>query len=246
MIKPKPANWAEKLFARYLRGSLRRHFHAVRLHGSLPELRNNVPVLLLPNHGTWWDGFFVHVLNRLFLRRRLYVMMLAEQLRQYPFFRKLGAYGFDPDDRADVLTTLRFTRDLLEDDRQACVTIFPQGELTPVERRPLGFRPGAGWLIRRCKRPLNVLPLAMRVDQLGDEYPVVSLSFGEPMFVDAHESISDSDLEAAVEATLDRLTSAVHGNGPALEPVRDLMRGRKSISERIVEIRRLFGMQRNA
>ena len=39
-------------------------FMKFRCWGELPEIPDHLPLLLLPNHSTWWDGFFVYLLNK--------------------------------------------------------------------------------------------------------------------------------------------------------------------------------------
>lgn len=244
MIEPRYNALADAVFTRYLHGLFRRHFHQIRLLGPLPELRGDLPVLLLPNHSTWWDGFFVHLLNRLFLRRRISLVMLQEQLEKNSLFRSLGAAGFDPGSGRDILAMLRWARATLEADRygRTLLVLYPQGEMHPVDKRPLGVRPGAGWLIQRTRRPVTVLPLAMRVDMLADQRPDVSLAFGDPFVTGPDEKLTDPILEAALEAALDRLTSSVQGNGPELEPTRILVHGRRSVNDWWEGVRRTVGL----
>ena len=85
MIKARPNRAADRLFWLYLRGLLRRHFYALWLVGELPNLKQDQPVLLLPNHHSWWDGFYVYLLNRMRFHRSLYLMMLEEQLFKQDF-----------------------------------------------------------------------------------------------------------------------------------------------------------------
>ena len=57
-------NWsADKIFRIYIFRMLKKHFASVTLFGKLPESDPLLPTLLIPNHNTWWDGFFVYFLN---------------------------------------------------------------------------------------------------------------------------------------------------------------------------------------
>jgi hypothetical protein len=59
MIQAQHAAWADRIFHPYVTWLFKRHFHVVRLLGKIPETNPELPLLLLPNHSTWWDGFFV-------------------------------------------------------------------------------------------------------------------------------------------------------------------------------------------
>lgn len=57
--------------------------------GDLPK--NSLPVLLISNHLSWWDGIWVWQQNRRLWKRAFSVPVLARSLRQWPFLKHLGA-----------------------------------------------------------------------------------------------------------------------------------------------------------
>ena len=77
MIKANPTRWAKFIFHIYVMRLLKRSFHSFNLIGNIPKSDPELPLLLIPNHSTWWDGFFVYLLNDQFLKRELYMMMLV-------------------------------------------------------------------------------------------------------------------------------------------------------------------------
>ena len=184
MIRTQHRLWADIIFQPYLMGLFKRNFHEIRLLGTLPETSDDLPLLLLPNHSTWWDGFFVYLLNKRIFRRTAYLMMLEAQLSKYKFFAKIGAYSIEPENRRGVIESLEYTVELLRR-KMALVAIFPQGQLLPWHTRPLDYKRGVEWILRKYGKPVTVLPLAIRTEFLGEKRPSVFFLFGDIHSFDA-------------------------------------------------------------
>lgn len=178
MIRAQHRPWADLIFQPYLTWMFKRNFHEIRLLGTRPEIPNPLPLLLLPNHSTWWDGFFVYLLNKRVFHRTAYLMMLEAQLTQYKFFAKIGAYSIEPENPRGVIESLEYTLELLSRER-GLVVIFPQGELLPWHTRPLGYKRGVEWILRKHGKPVTLLPLAIRTEFLGEKRPSVFFLFGD-------------------------------------------------------------------
>ena len=178
MIRAQHRLWADLIFQPYLTWVFKRHFHAIQLLGALPEIPSHLPLLLLPNHSTWWDGFFVYLLNKRIFRRTAYLMMLEEQLSKYRFFAKIGAYSIEPKHRQGIFESLEYTVKLLNQGTPL-VSVFPQGQLLPWHTRPLGYKRGVEWILREYGKPVAVLPLAIRTEFLGEKRPEVFFLFGD-------------------------------------------------------------------
>jgi 1-acyl-sn-glycerol-3-phosphate acyltransferase len=189
MILPDHAGWAHALFRPYLRHLCRRRFHSIHLLGDVPTLPEGAPVLLLPNHSSWWDGFFPYLLNDMLFHREFFIMMLEHRLREFWFFRKLGAYSINQQSPKSIAETLTFTASLLDtkNHSRSLVVMFPQGELRPWGARPLAYNRGIEWLLKKCPAPVLMLPLAMRCELLSEEKPSVFLMCGSP-----HTATTDS------------------------------------------------------
>lgn len=204
MMTARPAAWAETIFHHYVSRLFRRHFHAIFLLGDFPQIAAALPLLLAPNHSTWWDGFFVHLLNKKIFARRPYVMMLEEQLVRYPFFTRLGVFSINPHSAADTRASLRYAARILRDP-QNLLCIFPQGELLPWDKRPLGFKRGVEILLRWHAGPVNLLPLAIRVEFLGEQLPSVFFMFGENVIAEHSSFAGVAWLEKCAEELLERM-----------------------------------------
>jgi hypothetical protein len=187
MIVARHAAWADFIFQPYLRWLFRRHFKALHLFGKPPQTEPHLPLLLLPNHSTWWDGFFVYFLNKKIFRRPAYLMMLEEQLARFHFFSRLGVFSVNPDSPYSVRESLTYAAGILG--RQTLprplLCMFPQGELLPWNKRPLDYRRGVEVLMKTFAESVNVLSLAIRVEFLYEQKAEVFFLFGENQVVAA-------------------------------------------------------------
>ena len=113
MIRARHRLWADIIFQPYLTWLFKRNFHEIQVLGTPPKIPDDLPVLLLPNHSTWWDGFFVYLLNKKIFHRTAYLMMLEKQLSKYKFFTKIGAYSIEPEKRRSIIESLEYTVQLL-------------------------------------------------------------------------------------------------------------------------------------
>lgn len=206
MIRAQHRLWADTIFQPYLTWMFKRSFHEIRLLGTQPEIPNHLPLLLLPNHSTWWDGFFVYLLNKRVFHRTAYLMMLEAQLTKYKFFAKIGAYSIEPENPRGVIESLEYTLGLLNK-QGVLVAIFPQGELLPWHTRPLGYKRGVEWILRKHGKPVTLLPLAIRTEFLGEKRPSVFFLFGDAYAFDPAMFRSTDAIEKTQTELLNDLAS---------------------------------------
>jgi 1-acyl-sn-glycerol-3-phosphate acyltransferase len=225
MIKANPTRWAKFIFHIYVMRLMKRQFHAFHLFGNLPQPDPNLPLLLIPNHSTWWDGFFVYLLNEEILKRETYLMMLDRQLAKYKFFARIGAFGITPGNKENVNESLNYTVELLQK-RNVMITMFPQGILLPWGKRPLDFKKGIEAIIRSYGKPINILPLAIRAEYGGEQRAEVFFQFGQHFVVDAQSFQGVKWLEQIESDLLDALAERISKQEKGV----DLMKGSRSIN----------------
>ena len=112
MIAARPRPLFGRLFAVYTAWTVRRHFRAVFVRGSLPETR--APLLVVAQHAGWWDPMLLFHLSRCRFGGRHETMMDESNLRRLGFFRWLGAFGIDRSSRSGQLASLRYARERLQ------------------------------------------------------------------------------------------------------------------------------------
>jgi 1-acyl-sn-glycerol-3-phosphate acyltransferase len=188
-------------------------FQTVRLARPVPPLAADRPVLIVPNHSTWWDGFLVYLLNREVLHRTLHLMMLEEQLRRFPFFARVGAFGISPGQRRGVADAVRYSGSVLGERRNA-LCVFPQGVLAPGGMRPLGFQRGIERILSIAEAEISLLPLAIRCEFLGERKPAAFLLPGEVQILTAGTFAGAARLEETVASLLERLNEMIVEAGP--------------------------------
>jgi len=205
MIAARKSRAFERLFDRYNSRLLRRHFAAFHVDGDYADLSAPGPILLVANHQSWWDGLALFALNRRLLQRDAFALMSEAGLREFPFFRRLGAYSIDPSRPGDIRASLRYTAGLLNNPR-ALVCIFPQGEEKHVQARPLAFARGIGLLLASVQRPsIRVGTLALRYDFLEHKLPEMFARFGPVHEWHAGERETGAAITCTLEAQLTQL-----------------------------------------
>lgn len=204
--------WAAWVFRYYLRQIMKKSFSEIRYFGEIPRLPADMPILLAPNHSTWWDGFFIFIINYTFWKRPIYIMMLEEQLRRYWFFAKLGAFSIDQTKRSAIQASLQYVVSLFSSQSHPApvVVIFPQGKLLPNDIRPLGVRGGVERILKQTPRQVALVPIAFRCEFLQERLPTIFFQFGEPIVTLNGENIPTKvEIEQCLSVNLDKLKQAI-------------------------------------
>ena len=238
MIRVKYQKSADALFGWYLNRLFKKSFYAIWLQNDPPKLDPNLPLLLLPNHSTWWDGFFAHLLTKKIFHRPIYLMMLQKQLAQNRFFSRVGAFSIDPSSAIAIRESLNYTVSILKslDHPKPLICIFPQGVLAPWDQRPLGFKPGVEFVLARYRKPLSLLFLGIKVEFLAQQFPEVFFRFGTPRVISSPQEFDLTNFEREAESVLNEMVSHIHLGKPCLQ----LFRGRQSVNETFGVLRKRF------
>lgn len=177
MIKSDHNKWAEVIFYIYLKRLLKKSFSDFRVINTLPVIDKSKSLVITPNHFSWWDGFFIYWLNKKLLNKKLHIMMLEEQLKRYWFFKKLGCYSIDLNDNRKIITSLKYTLDLLSNPENLII-IYPQGEINPYEKRPVEIKEGVDYISSKSNIDFQVLPAAFKIHYINERYPIIYARFG--------------------------------------------------------------------
>lgn len=158
-------------FRKYAVWIIRRQFRSVTVRGEFPDLK--LPVLLIANHISWWDGFWAMYLNVKVLNRKFHFMMLGEQLRKYWFFRYTGGYSVHKN-RKSVIESLEYTSGLLNDAGNM-VLLFPQGKIESMHKQLFRFEKGLEWILRGKEDKVEIVMMVNLVDYFSDSRPSVDM-----------------------------------------------------------------------
>ncbi len=181
MIKADKSDLFQIVFHKYNRDYLlKRHFYTISVKGT-PDQLHDTPIIYMMNHSSWWDGLIVYHTIKTLSEQDHYMMMDEKQMKDYRFFRKIGAYSIDKTNKRGILQSLRYSTELL--DRKKCVWIFPQGDIYHLEMRPLGFQSGIGYLLKKMPSTI-VIPVTLYYSFGIHQKPDVTMLYGEHIRLD--------------------------------------------------------------
>lgn len=123
---------------------IRLNFISVKIYGNVSD--KDKAILVISNHFSWWDGFWIMYMNMRLFRRKFHFMMLEEQLEKHSFFKKTGGYPVKKGSRS-IIESLDYTVRLLGD-RNNMVLMFPQGKIGSAYRRQISFETGVKKIIK--------------------------------------------------------------------------------------------------
>jgi len=175
MIKGSHHVLYEKFFDLYLGWITGKDFHDHRIiipDGDKTTITAQLAghsILMIGNHFSWWDGFIARHVSKQLLKRRLYVMMLEDQLRSRMFLSRIGAFSIRQNHRSAV-ESLHYAAGLLRDPANV-VVMFPQGKFQSVYHYPLDFENGWFRALKMAAGHTKVVFMANLVDYFSNRKP---------------------------------------------------------------------------
>lgn len=162
-------------FILYSRLRMKVSFREVVIDGELTD--RGLPVLVVANHFSWWDGFWVMHMNMKMFGRKFWFMMLEEQLMKYRFFNKTGGYSVKKGSRS-VIKTVSYTIKLLGD-RNNMVLVFPQGKLESNYIHDFKFEKGIERIVNAVSGKIQVVFMLNLVEYYSGPRPSLYMYLGE-------------------------------------------------------------------
>ena len=115
-------------------------FRNVRFIGEV-KTDNNLAILMIANHFSWWDGFFQLQLNLKFFKKKYHFMMLEKQMRKYSILRKIGASSIEKGSRS-ILDSLKYLVEVIQNPENLFL-FFPEGKIKSIYTEEFKFEKGA-------------------------------------------------------------------------------------------------------
>jgi|YNPMSStandDraft_1061717.scaffolds.fasta_scaffold01006_14 hypothetical protein len=172
MIEAKHKKLYYLFFKFYTHFKIKKHFHKVVFVGK-PKVYEK-SVLILSNHISWWDGFWINYFNEHITKKKLFFMMLEEQLLKYSFFSKIGGYSVKKNTR-DILNSINFTLNLLKSYENA-VFLFPQGEIKSLYTNEITFESGIQRILNNvCD--IEIVFLCNFIEYFSNQKPTLYMYF---------------------------------------------------------------------
>ncbi len=160
-------------FKFYTRWKISRNFQSVHFSGDYAE--KGLPLLLIANHVSWWDGFWVLYLNLKLFKKKFHFMMLEEQLKKYSFFIKTGGYSVRKGSRS-IVESIQYTADILKDPNNA-VLMFPQGKIQSLHESSFKFEKGIERILKAVGNPIQIIFIVNLTDYFSNQKPGLYIYF---------------------------------------------------------------------
>ena len=99
--------------------------------GQLPNFSTKLPIIIIANHFSWWDGFLIRSVKEYFCcNRQFSFFMGAEQFQTRRWMRWLGAIPMDANRPASVLKAIRKVSQLRREKGSKLFFFhYPEGQL---------------------------------------------------------------------------------------------------------------------
>lgn len=223
------------LFFYYNRRLLKKHFYQLLYREAAPVPSG--PVLFYANHSNWWDGLVLHYINHAHFKKDAFAMIDEEGLRQFPFFRKLGAFSIDRSGGRKMLQSLQYAKDQLHSNNS--VWIFPQGQEEHLEKRPLRFSSGISRIVSG-RENVPVIPVSLYYSYFHKQTPYLFIETGQPIYLtnstdgSSYSSIT-TYLETQLTEQLDQLAEDIIEE-KRMDSFEILLKGKATVSESFQKI----------
>lgn len=206
MLAANKSPFFEKIFSLYNRNLLKRRFHSFQISG-LDFLLNktiDLPVIIYCNHSSWWDGLVAFQISHE-TDLDSFVMMEEKQLKELFLFRRLGAFSVVREKPREALQSINYAAQILNENSESTLWIFPQGEIQPNDLRPLKFFNGLAKIVEKTGN-CSTASLSMRYEFLGEFKPRIFVKIGKPEMIRVDEKFNSKKLS---EKMAERLTETL-------------------------------------
>jgi hypothetical protein len=169
MYRPKENKLVFIFFTWYIKFIIKKDFSNFSFDKS--EYNTNKSILLLSNHFSWWDGFFIFYINKLYFKKQFHVLVSGENYNKVGFLKYLGAFAPATKGK-DIIETLKYAGDLLNDPNNL-VLVFPQGKLQSNHIKNIAFEKGIMQIINSSQKQMEVVFSASFIDYFSKRKPSV-------------------------------------------------------------------------
>lgn len=207
--------WFDWYVRRY---QLRKHFHAIRLdkNGLAPSVPTDLPLIIVANHGSWWDPLVGWPVQDFFPGRTSFAPIDADMLQKYRIFAKLGFYGVEQNTPRGAVQFLKTSEAILRHPGTS-IWLTAQGEFVDVRKRPVVLRGGIGHLVHRLPQ-VAIVPFAIECTFWTEKTPEGLLHLGPLMILEGTTKRPDEwtdEIAVALEHAQDALAEAAMSRDPS-------------------------------
>lgn len=131
--------------------------------------------------------------------------MEDKQMRQYPFFSRIGAFSVNLEDPKAVLKSMRYAVDSLQRTNSS-LFLYPEGKLTPVSDSKPAFKEGLAWLSQKTEG-VEFVPIAFYIDHSKADKPDLYILIGKS--VNLYKELNKNELTKFFETELHTLIKEI-------------------------------------
>ncbi|MEO5910158.1 MAG: lysophospholipid acyltransferase family protein [Pelobium sp.] len=171
MIKPKSNSIIRNFFSWYISKIISSDFSSFDFNQE--HFSKDKAILLLSNHFSWWDGFLIFHLNKIYFKKKFHVMVLEDTAKKVKFLKYLGAFSIQKNTKS-LMESLAYAGELL-DHPENLVLIFPQGELFSAHVSSVNFEKGVSRIVASSKKQFQYLFAVILTDYFELRKPRVDI-----------------------------------------------------------------------
>lgn len=150
-------------------------FRNVRFIGEV-KTDNNLAILMIANHFSWWDGFFQLQLNLKFFKKKYHFMMLEKQMRKDSILRKIGASSIEKGSRS-ILDSLKYLVEVIQNPENLFL-FFPEGKIKSIYTEEFKFEKGAiNYILKKVTFDFQFVFNVNLIDYSSFKRPEVSVYY---------------------------------------------------------------------
>lgn len=170
MYKPRQNKFVYAFFAWYINRIIHSDFKSFNFNKV--EFDPDKAILLLSNHFSWWDGFLMFQLNRLYFKKKFHIIITEDNYKKVWFLKYLGSFSVNKNSKS-VVQTLDFAGKLLHDP-QNLLLIFPQGKLFSNHTNSVNFQRGLMSIIAASNNQFQFILSAAFADYFEERKPTIT------------------------------------------------------------------------
>lgn len=155
-----------RLFNLFTRIAIHSKFNKIFIEGDTSTPKSSV--LIINNHFSWWDGFFINYLNNKFWKKTFHVMMLEEELKKRRLLSRGGAFSIRKN-HSSTASSFIYAKNILKNNNNNLLLMYPQGKFQAQATRHLHFEPGVEQLALKTDVPIKMV--VTLIDYFGSPRP---------------------------------------------------------------------------
>lgn len=154
MIRANHNKYWVKFSKYYTKALIGFFFGSVKYSGHYEE--KGLPILMIANHFSFYDGFIQILLNFKIFKRRFHFMMLEKELKNKMMLPKIGASSISKGKRSS-LKSLAYAIEILQD-KDNLFLFFPQGKIESVHTSNFIFEKGLlAYILEKAKNEFHLI-----------------------------------------------------------------------------------------